>query len=89
MSNGLLVFLVAVGVVAFFIFAFSLTQLIKGHQLESDIGDNRHMKERGIKCAAQQLREEEVAAERPGKLPGCGDKTCGSCLDATCQSSDR
>ena len=61
MSSGWLIFLIAVGVVAFFVVGMSLTIIFKGHYMESEIGENRHMKARGIRCASQQLREEEAA----------------------------
>lgn len=55
MSSGWLIFLIAVGVVAFFVVGMSLTIIFKGHYMESEIGENRHMKARGIRCASQQL----------------------------------
>ena len=61
MSSGWLIFLIAVGVVAFFVVGMSLTIIFKGYYMESEIGENRHMKARGIRCASQQLREEEAA----------------------------
>ena len=59
MSSGWLIFLIAVGVVAFFVVGMSLTIIFKGHYMDSEIGENRHMKKRGIRCAAQQMRAEE------------------------------
>lgn len=47
MSSGWLIFLIAVGVVAFFVVGMSLTIIFKGHYMESEIGENRHMKARG------------------------------------------
>lgn len=32
-----------------------MTIIFKGHYMESEIGENRHMKARGIRCASQQL----------------------------------
>lgn len=59
MSSGLLIFLIAAGAVAFFVIGLSLTIIFKGHYMDSEIGENRHMKKRGIRCAAQQMRAEE------------------------------
>ena len=74
MSSGWLIFLIAVGVVAFFVVGMSLTIIFKGHYMESEIGENRHMKARGIRCASQQLREEEAA------LRGDSSADDGACL---------
>ncbi len=85
MSAGLLIFLVAVGVVGFFVLAFSLTILIKGHYMDSEIGTNPHMKERGIGCASQQFRNEEAALQGQPTVPltDCGGN-CGSCVTNVC-----
>lgn len=40
MSSGWLIFLIAVGVVAFFVVGMSLTIIFKGHYMESEIGEN-------------------------------------------------
>lgn len=79
MSTGLLIFLVAVGLVGFFVLAFSLTILIKGRYMDSEIGTNRHMKQRGIGCTSQQFRSEEAALK--GEAVPATD--CGGCLTCT------
>jgi len=58
MPNWLIVVLCAVGAVAFFIVGMSLTLLLKGHPLDSEISTNKEMRRRGIKCAVQQSREQ-------------------------------
>ncbi len=70
--------LIAVLFAALFVLALSITRLRKGRDLESDVGSNRHMRERGIECTSAQIRREE--AERLGKsLPeNCSDD-CGGC----------
>lgn len=78
MSSGWLIFLIAVGVVAFFVVGMSLTIIFKGHYMESEIGENRHMKARGIRCASQQLREEEAA------LRGDSSADDGACSGGSC-----
>ena len=85
MPSGLLIFLVAIGVVGFFVLAFSLTILFKGHYMDSEIGTNPHMQERGIGCASQQFRNEEAALKGETALPltDCVGN-CGSCLTSVC-----
>ena len=58
MSNLLVVILFAVGAVAFFGLALSLTLIFKGHHIESEISTNPNMKKLGIKCAVQESRED-------------------------------
>ena len=69
MSSGWLIFLIAVGVVAFFVVGMSLTIIFKGHYMESEIGENRHMKARGIRCASQQLRGRRPARSGSATVP--------------------
>ena len=78
MSSGWLIFLIAVGVVAFFVVGMSLTIIFKGHYMESEIGENRHMKARGIRCASQQLRD-----------GACSGGSCSSCTVVSCDGPDR
>ena len=61
MSNLLVVILFAVGAVAFFGLALSLTLIFKGHHIESEISTNPNMKKLGIKCAVQETREDMAA----------------------------
>ena len=58
MSNLLVVILFAIGAVAFFGVALSLTLIFKGHHIESEISTNPNMKKLGIKCAVQETRED-------------------------------
>ena len=91
MSSGWLIFLIAVGVVAFFVVGMSLTIIFKGHYMESEIGENRHMKARGIRCASQQLREEEAALRGDSSADdgACSGGSCSSCTVASCDGPDR
>lgn len=87
MSSGLLIFLITVGAVAFFVVGLSLTIIFKGHYMDSEIGENRHMKERGIRCASQQMREEEVQLRQGAATPNtenCATAGCASCTATTC-----
>ena len=91
MSSGWLIFLIAVGVVAFFVVGMSLTIIFQGHYMESEIGENRHMKARGIRCASQQLREEEAALRGDSSADdgACSGGSCSSCTVASCDGPDR
>ena len=81
MSSLLVVILVSIAVVAFFVVALSLTQMIKGHPIQSEISTNPNMKARGIKCAMQQEREaqmEQMGLESCDTNPNCNGE-CGAC----------
>ena len=58
MPSWLIVILFAVGAVAFFAIALSITLMVKGHHIESEISTNPNMKKLGIKCAVQETRED-------------------------------
>ena len=82
MSTTWIVILIAIVLVAFFVLGMSLTLMIKGHNIASEISENKHMRERGIKCAVQETHE--LDAERAGKKAACDDTTvcggnCSSC----------
>ncbi len=89
MSQIVLVVIVAVAVVAFFVLALSLTLIFKGRHLEMDVGSNREMRKRGIKCASQQIREEERAlraARKEGSVSPeeCSEGGCATCTIEVC-----
>lgn len=82
MSHTMLVIIITIVAVGLFTLAISLTLIIKGHNIDSEIGDNKHMKERGIKCAAQQMREEEneyMGKNAECNLNSCTPGGCGTC----------
>lgn len=58
MSTLLVTVIAAVAVVAFFALAMSLTYIIKGHHMQSEISTNPNMQKMGIKCAVQETRED-------------------------------
>lgn len=68
---------------AFFALGLSLTLIFKGHNIESEIGENSNMKKLGIECAARQIREEERALRGEdvscGALTDCSPDGCASC----------
>lgn len=57
MSPILTVILISIAAVGVFVLGMSLTLIFKGHNIDSEISTNRHMQERGIKCAVQESRE--------------------------------
>ncbi len=77
------VFLIALIAASFFVLAMSLTLIFKGRHIDSEIGDNRNMKERGIECAARQFMDEErnLRGECSVQSEGCAGKSCASCGD--------
>ena len=61
MPSWLIVILFAIGAVGFFAIALSITLMLKGHHIESEISTNPNMKKLGIKCAVQKTREDMAA----------------------------
>ena len=57
-STILIVILIATGFVGFFFVGLSLTQIFKGHDIDSEIATNKDMQRLGIKCAVQESRED-------------------------------
>lgn len=80
MSSLLLVVLCTVAAVGLFVLGMSLTLMLKGHPIDSEISTNKDMQRLGIKCAVQETREADGTADcRPSSaLPGCGGN-CGAC----------
>ena len=78
--------IIAVAAVGVFALGLSLTLIFKGHNIKSEIGDNEHMRERGIKCAIQTMREEAGETSRDecaAPLPDCPPAGCSSCAAAS------
>ena len=63
MSTWLITFLFGVGAIALFMIGLSITLMVKGHHIESEIETNREMRKRGIQCA----REQEIIDARSCK----------------------
>ena len=57
-STILIVILIAIGFVGFFFLGLSLTQIFKGHDIDSEIATNKDTQRLGIKCAVQESRED-------------------------------
>lgn len=73
MPAWLIVVLCSIGAVAFFVIGMSLTIMIKGHFIDSEISTNKNMQRLGIKCAVQESREDsgQVDCEHLGCHGNC------------------
>ena len=80
MANWLIVVLVAIAAVAFFVVGLSLTLMIKGHHIESEISTNKNMQRLGIKCVVQETRE-DMAAEDCEEDSLCSGNCAGCDID--------
>lgn len=73
MANWLIVFLCALGAVLLFVIGMSLTLMIKGHDIDSEIATNKNMQRLGVRCAVQETRSDDGTAD-------CTDAGCsGNC----------
>ena len=83
MPSWLIVILCAIGAVALFVIGMSLTIMIKGHFIESEISTNRNMQRLGIKCAVQESREDSGQVD-------CKDIGCsGNCSACDIEESQK
>ena len=80
MSTLLITIIAAIVVVGFFALAMSLTYIIKGHHIESEISTNPNMQKMGIKCAVQETRE-DIAAETCDTDSVCTGNCAGCDID--------
>lgn len=76
MTNGWIVFLCALGAVLFFVAGMSLTLMIKGHHMDSEISTNENMRKLGIRCAVQETRSDDGTADC--QTVGCRGN-CSAC----------
>ncbi|MFR9524267.1 MAG: hypothetical protein SNH94_06820 [Rikenellaceae bacterium] len=73
MSSALFIFLASIGAVAIFVIGLSITLVIKGHFVDSEIATNKNMQNLGIRCAVQESRTDEQGVS-------CNDVGCsGNC----------
>lgn len=73
MPTWLILLLCSIGAVALFVVGMSLTLIIKGHHIDSEISTNKNMQRLGIRCAVQESREQS------GQID-CADVGCaGNC----------
>ncbi len=80
MPTWLIVILCAIGFVGFFVLGLSLTLILKGHHIDSEISTNKDMQRLGIKCAVQETREADGTASCSDDhaLTGCTGN-CAAC----------
>ena len=88
MANWLIVILIAIGAVGFFVIGMSLTLMIKGHQIDSEISTNKNMQRLGIKCAVQETRE-DMAAEDCADDALCTGNCAGCDIDHSTAASNK
>ncbi len=79
--NIFITILVAVLAVGLMVLGLAITLIRKGRPLQSDVGDNDAMREKGIICAAAQMRAEEAMLNGRDLIDakGCGKGECASC----------
>ncbi len=68
----MITFLIAIGAVALFVVGISITLMVKGHNIEGDVGDNRAMKDLGLKCTIEELGYGE-------SCPSASQECCATC----------
>ncbi|MFI3319209.1 MAG: hypothetical protein SNH01_00360 [Rikenellaceae bacterium] len=71
MPSWLIVVLFSIGAVGFFMVGMSITLMVKGHFIDSEISTNKHMRKLDIKCAVQESRIDQEGVE-------CHDFGCHS-----------
>ena len=86
LSTILIVIAISIGFVGFFFLGMSLTQIFKGHDIDSEIATNKNMQKLGIKCAVQESREDTGT---DCEDIGCHGN-CSSCdIDHTAETSNK
>ena len=75
------VLLCAVAAVGLFVLGMSLTLMIKGHHIDSEISTNKNMQRLGIKCAVHETREADGGA-------GCSDTHSAAGCSGNCSACD-
>lgn len=76
MAHWLIVLLFSIAAVALFVIGMSLTLMIKGHNIDSEISTNKDMQRLGIKCAVQESREDSGQTDCNGSV--CSGN-CSAC----------
>ena len=80
MPTWLILLLCAILAVGLFVLGMSLTLMIKGHNIDSEISTNKNMQKLGIKCAVHETREADGGADcSDGQgVAGCSGN-CAAC----------
>ena len=81
MPSWLILLLCAVAAVGLFVLGMSLTLMIKGHNIDSEISTNKNMQRLGIKCAVHETREADGSA-------GCSDTHTAAGCSGNCSTCD-
>lgn len=76
MAHWLIVLLFSIAAVALFVIGMSLTLMIKGHNIDSEISTNKDMQRLGIKCAVQESRKDS------------GQTDCNNVCSGNCSACD-
>lgn len=76
-----IVILCAIAAVALFVVGMSLTLILKGHPIDSEISTNKNMQRLGIKCAVHETREKDGTAD-------CSDGTDATSCRGNCGACD-
>ncbi|MDR0954277.1 MAG: hypothetical protein LBM20_02695 [Rikenellaceae bacterium] len=87
MTQTFIIILFAIGAVAFLVLGYSITYFFRGRHVQTEVGENDRMKALGIKCTAQQIREDEAALRGVplSEIPGiCSESDCTLC-EAACE----
>ncbi len=63
MANWLIVLLFSIAAVALFGLGMSITLMIKGHFIDSEIATNKNMQNLGITCAVHDAQSEAMEGE--------------------------
>lgn len=87
MENYLFVLLISVGAVAFFAVGLSITLMIKGHFIDSEISTNKHMRKLGIQCAVQETRVDQNGVTCHDA--GCHSNCAGCDIDHEAEAAKR
>ena len=78
MPSWLIIVLISILAVGLFVLGMSLTLMIKGHHIDSEISTNKNMHKLGIKCAVQETREQMAGMDDCAPEIGCSGN-CAAC----------
>ena len=84
MTQTILVILFAVGTVALLVLGYSITYFFRGRHMQTEVGENDHMKAMGIPCTSEQIRKDEATLRGVpvSDIRGiCGGNDCRTCAD--------
>ncbi len=82
MTQTVIIVLFAVGAVALLVLGYSITYFFRGRHIQRDVGENENMQKLGLRCTAQQSREDEAKLRGGMAVPDLF-----SCLNH-CQTCD-